>query len=114
MTSSPNPLPVPGLTSIKSLAAGDDHSLALKQDGTALAWGGNYAGQLGDGTFIKRSNPTSVTLPADVTKLATITAHSFAIRGANGLVSAWGDNFYGQLGIGLTGFYPTAGTVQFR
>jgi hypothetical protein len=36
-------LPVP-------VAAGDQHSLVLKEDGTVNAWGWNYYGQLGDGT----------------------------------------------------------------
>ena len=77
------------------------------------AWGGNYAGQIGDGSFIRRASPTSVTLPADSTKIASFEDHSFAIRGANGIVSGWGDNFYGQLGNGQAGFYPTAGPVLF-
>jgi alpha-tubulin suppressor-like RCC1 family protein len=33
-----------------SLAVGESHSLALRTDGTLLAWGYNHYGPLGDGT----------------------------------------------------------------
>jgi hypothetical protein len=33
-----------------TIAAGGEHSLVLKEDGTVWAWGWNYYGQLGDGT----------------------------------------------------------------
>ena len=33
-----------------AISAGADHSLALKADGIVWSWGGNYHGQLGDGT----------------------------------------------------------------
>ncbi|HYO70524.1 MAG TPA: hypothetical protein VEU33_31035 [Archangium sp.] len=101
------PVQVTGLTSIKALAAGDSHSLALRTDGTVSAWGRNDSGQLGDGSFTWRFRPNPVSLPGDVTRIAAATDHSLAIRGTEGLVSAWGNNFYGQLGHGLAGYYPT-------
>ncbi|NOK34438.1 hypothetical protein HMI49_14645 [Corallococcus exercitus] len=42
------------------LAAGDHHTLALKQDGTVWAWGSNVSGQLGDGTQTDRLTPVQV------------------------------------------------------
>ena len=38
------------LSDVVSIAAGADHSIALKSDGTVWAWGNGVAGQLGDGT----------------------------------------------------------------
>ncbi len=35
---------------VKAMAAGGDHSLVLKNDGTVLATGWNAYGQLGDGS----------------------------------------------------------------
>ena len=35
-----------GLTNIVAIAAGSDHSLALRSDGTVAAWGYNSGGQL--------------------------------------------------------------------
>jgi alpha-tubulin suppressor-like RCC1 family protein len=42
------------------LAAGAEHSLAVKRDGTLWAWGGNASGQLGDGTTTARRSPIRV------------------------------------------------------
>ncbi len=38
------------LDSIKQISAGDNHSVALRNDNTVLAWGANSVGQLGTGT----------------------------------------------------------------
>ena len=35
----------PGLTSVVAIATGDYHSLALRRNGTVIAWGLNTAGQ---------------------------------------------------------------------
>jgi len=39
------PTKVPGLTGVKQLTAGSYHSLALNDDGTVSAFGGNNYGQ---------------------------------------------------------------------
>ncbi|MBY9078904.1 RCC1 domain-containing protein, partial [Paenibacillus sp. CGMCC 1.18879] len=45
------PVAVSGLTSeVTAIAGGNNHSLALKSDGSVWAWGYNGSGQLGDGT----------------------------------------------------------------
>jgi alpha-tubulin suppressor-like RCC1 family protein len=41
------PVQVTGLTGVAQVAAGYDHSLALKSDGTVWAWGNNNHGQIG-------------------------------------------------------------------
>ena len=47
-----------GGTSWKDCAAGGNHSVAVKADGTLWTWGGNAAGQLGNGaTTASRSSP---------------------------------------------------------
>lgn len=43
------PLQVAGLSNVLSVAAGEHHSLAVRDDGTVWAWGDNRSGQLGDG-----------------------------------------------------------------
>ncbi|MDR2017364.1 MAG: hypothetical protein LBQ00_00490 [Syntrophobacterales bacterium] len=51
------------LTGITALAAGSNHSLAIKSDGSVWAWGYNPWGQLGDGTSgssNNRSTPVEV------------------------------------------------------
>jgi alpha-tubulin suppressor-like RCC1 family protein len=44
------PVQVPGLTQVVSLAAGWEHALAVRRDGTVWGWGSGNRGQLGDGT----------------------------------------------------------------
>jgi len=51
-----------GGTNWKDCAAGGNHSAAIKADGTLWTWGGNAAGQLGDGaTTASRSSPATTT-----------------------------------------------------
>jgi alpha-tubulin suppressor-like RCC1 family protein len=46
---------------ITKLSAGNAHVLALKSDGTVLAWGLNSEGQLGDGSTASHIGPVQVT-----------------------------------------------------
>ena len=41
----------------KQVACGDNHTAAIKQDGTLWLWGDNSYGNLGDNTTIKKSSP---------------------------------------------------------
>ena len=52
----PNPKPVlvSDLSGAIAIAGGGFHSLALKSDGTVWAWGGNFYGELGNGTTVSR------------------------------------------------------------
>jgi alpha-tubulin suppressor-like RCC1 family protein len=71
-----------------------------------LAWGGNFYGELGNGTnSITGSNlPVFVSLPAGtkVTAVAASGGHSLALT-STGKVLAWGNNDTGQLGNGTIG-----------
>jgi alpha-tubulin suppressor-like RCC1 family protein len=68
--SSDVPVRVNGLTGIISIAAGDDHTLALKSDGTVWAWGANNFGELGNGTNIASNIPVQVSGLTDVVAIA--------------------------------------------
>ncbi|WP_233612067.1 Ig-like domain-containing protein [Corallococcus sp. AB045] len=83
------------------LAAGQFHTLALKQDGTVWAWGNNGEGQLGDGTTTDRLTPVQVPGLTGVAALAAGLSHSLALK-QDGTVWAWGHNGHGQLGDGTT------------
>jgi len=48
------------LEGVRSIAVGNDYSLALLNDGTVWAWGYNLYGQLGDGTTTNRNRPVKV------------------------------------------------------
>ncbi len=102
--SSKTPLLISGLTSVKSLAGGGFHSLALLDDGTVKAWGQNTYGQLGiGGSGVDTvSTPTAVKGLTRVVAVAGGWAHSLALD-ADGQVWAWGVNSYSQLGYSSNG-----------
>lgn len=63
-----------------TVAAGWLHSLALKADGTVVAWGHNASGQLGTGSTADRSSPAPVPGLADVVAIAAGSSHSLALK----------------------------------
>jgi alpha-tubulin suppressor-like RCC1 family protein len=84
------------------LGAGRYHSIGLRANGTAWAWGRNLNGQLGDNTTTNRSSPVSVVGSfTDWIQVSAGYLHSLAVR-ANGTAWAWGYNFYGRLGDDTT------------
>jgi alpha-tubulin suppressor-like RCC1 family protein len=95
-------LVVGGFTDWCQVSAGDSHSLGVRQNGTAWAWGsGGFVGQLGDNTtFSNRSSPVSVV--GGFTDWCQVSAgdfHSLGLR-QNGTVWAWGQGSCGRLGDG--------------
>lgn len=66
------------------LSGGDSHSLALKTDGTVVAWGHNG--------YDQSTVPGGLT---DVVQLSGGGRHSLALK-SNGTVVAWGDDSLGQ------------------
>src|SRR4051812_36162130 len=54
-----------------SVAAGYAHTCSIRTPGTLWCWGGNYSGQLGDGTLTNRTAPTRV---GDASSWSTIDA----------------------------------------
>ncbi|MTI55396.1 S-layer homology domain-containing protein [Geosporobacter ferrireducens] len=83
------------------VAAGNNHSLGLKGDGTVWAWGNNENGRLGDGTTANSNTPVQVSNLTDVIAVAAGNGHSIALK-ADGTVWSWGKNDKGQLGDGTT------------
>jgi hypothetical protein len=81
-----------------ALAAGNGHTVALKNDGTVVAWGDNSAGE--------------ATVPAGLSGVMAIAAgedHTVALKN-DGTVVAWGYNGQGQATVpaGLTGVIAIA------
>lgn len=44
----------------KAVSAGENHTVAIKTDGTLWAWGVNSSGQFGDGTNVNKNVPTPI------------------------------------------------------
>ncbi len=94
---------------VVSVAAGEDHSLALKADGVVWAWGANESGQLGDGTWDDHYTPAPIPAFGGIRAVASGRAHNLAID-SSGRLWAWGSNSYGELGDG--GETPRSSPVQ--
>ncbi len=92
------PAPVPGLSNVIAIAAGGQHNLALKSDGTVWAWGWNSQGQLGDGTQERRTLPFQVPGLSGVTRISASFDHSMAVL-SDGSARVWGGGG-GKLGNG--------------
>ncbi len=82
-----------------ALAVGENHTLALRRDGSLWAWGNNGSGQLGDDTAESREDPVRVGADDDWLAVATGDNHSVALKN-DGSLWAWGNNGSGQLGNG--------------
>jgi alpha-tubulin suppressor-like RCC1 family protein len=89
---------VGGFTDWCQVAGGNAHSLGVRCNGTAWAWGLNSNGQLGDNTAIGKSSPVSVVGGfTDWCQVSAGRIHSFALR-SNSTLWAWGNNSTGALG----------------
>lgn len=101
------PLPVAGLGyGVTGVATSQFHTCAVKNDGSVWCWGGDYVGQLGNGTTNGSTVPIQVTsLGVRAVQVATGNYETTAL-GADGSVWWWG-GIPGQ----VTGFPTTAAEV---
>jgi hypothetical protein len=103
----PTPTVVTGLPTLRSMAAGVNHALALDVNGRVWGWGLNTSAQVGTG-----ATSTAVLTPVQVANLPTAKAvaagagHSFIIDEQFGNAWAWGQNTFGQVGTGSTSSTP--------
>ncbi|AZB10812.1 T9SS C-terminal target domain-containing protein [Chryseobacterium sp. G0162] len=74
-------------------------SVGLKTDGTLWAWGRNTYGQLGDGTTVRRLNPTQIGTATD-RKIVAAGDYTTLVINTNGFLSGTGRNDDGEIGDG--------------
>ena len=111
----PTPAKVPGVTDIVDIANGRDHILAVKADGSVVAWGLSASGQVGYGDAVAgdftspKPTPAPVVASGDGTKklanIATVFANgntSFALT-RDGKLWGWGEDGNGTLAQGGAG-----------
>jgi alpha-tubulin suppressor-like RCC1 family protein len=78
-----------GLSGVVALAAGDSDGMALKSDGTVVAWGQNYAGQ--------------ANVPGGLGGVIAVSqglGYDMALK-ADGTLALWGDSYSGQTRMAL-------------
>lgn len=94
-----SPVQVGALTNWSKVSGGQNHTLAVKTDGTLWSWGRNNSGQLGQNIAytINRSSPVQIGALTTWLFVGAGNYHSFAIRTNNSLW-AWGSNSGGKLG----------------
>jgi alpha-tubulin suppressor-like RCC1 family protein len=79
------------------VAAGQNHSCALGEDGTLWCWGDNTNAQLGSGDLTARQAPALIDSgPWSI--VDTDTFHGCTL--SSGVIACWGRNAEGQLGTG--------------
>ncbi|MDB4992754.1 MAG: regulator of chromosome condensation [Myxococcaceae bacterium] len=117
----PAPTPVAGLPAPLAIVAGYIHTCALTSGGRASCWGSNAVGQLAYDPASPstdcagppcKSSPVSVDGVTNVSDLSLGFATSYAL--VQGVVNAWGNSGYGELGPARDGgptFSP--GVVPF-
>jgi len=96
------PVQVSGLTNgVTTIAAGGNHTMALKADGTVWVWGNNSWFQLGDGTSTSRLTPVQISGLTGASAIDGGGYHTLALK-SDSTAWVWGYNVYGQLGNGTT------------
>ncbi len=104
-----SPVQALGVRGATQVVAGEGDTIALV-DGQAWGWGGNYFGQLGDGTTDERHVPAPIG-PDRVAQVATGYSDT-VVRRTDGTLWAWGNNAgsqgtNGSLGTGSTAVFTT-------
>lgn len=92
--------PIPPPCFVK-MSNGDNHTLAIKGDGSLWGWGLNDTYQLGLGVTGNKNTPQRIGTANNWVAVAASNFHSLALK-SDGTLWAWGENSGGQLGINST------------
>jgi alpha-tubulin suppressor-like RCC1 family protein len=94
------------------ISAGSTHALEIR-GGTLWAWGDNYYGELGDGTFVRKSSPVQIGSDNNWVTVSAGGYFSMAIK-ADGTLWSWGTNIGVQGGnvAGMLGNGTAPGSIS--
>jgi len=91
---------------VSKISAAGSHSIVVCTDSTLHGFGGNWNGQLGDGTTTQRTYPVNITnsgsLSGKTVSSVTTGAYHTLVRCSDGTLHSFGWNNYYQLGDGTT------------
>jgi flagellin-like protein len=93
------PVFVSGNYNFSSISSGHYDSCGVLANGSALCWGNNNYGQLGNGSTSDSYTPVFVSGDYSFSRISSGNYHSCGVL-ANGSALCWGRNNYGQLGNG--------------
>lgn len=101
---------------VRTISAGEDHTLALTSRGVLIGWGAATLGQLGEQQHPFLTAPVPLTLPdarGRVTQIRAGHRHNLALTDRDE-VYAWGDGRYGAVGAGRPEVGATAVSTPQR
>jgi alpha-tubulin suppressor-like RCC1 family protein len=87
-----------GGTDWKQVSAGNNHTSAIKTDGTLWTWGNGLAGQLGDATLTNKSTPVTTFSGGNNWKQISARNEFMGAIKTDGTLWTWGNGLAGQLG----------------
>jgi alpha-tubulin suppressor-like RCC1 family protein len=94
-----SPTQIGTATNWQIVSAGGNHSFAIKTDGTLWGWGDNFWGQVGVGTYgTEIYTPTKIGTSTNWKSISVGLNFTLGIK-TDGTLWAWGENYFGQLGI---------------
>ena len=96
------PAEVGGAHVFSTISTGGSHACGLAAGGVAWCWGNDLDGQLGDDRLINSTTPIPVSggdVPAVFASISAGFRHTCAVNSV-GVAFCWGNNDFGQLGIG--------------
>jgi alpha-tubulin suppressor-like RCC1 family protein len=79
----------PGVRGHPVVAAGANHSLAIKSDGTLWGWGDNFFGELGSNAFTETNSPTQIGTATNWSAVSIGGLTSYGLR-SDGTMWIWG------------------------
>ncbi len=92
---------------IKMISCGYNHSMALTKDGSVYSWGSNGYSQLGIANTKDSNTPKQIQMKdIIIDKITSGVYHSLLLTN-NGVIYAFGSNFFGQIGNGMKGYIET-------
>jgi alpha-tubulin suppressor-like RCC1 family protein len=101
------PTQITSLNNVKAVTSSYNHSGAIKTDGSLYTWGKNDYGNLGNGSITNNHIGIRVGTDTNWDKIFIgASLSTYAIK-TDGSLWAWGDNLYGQLGVGEFGYTST-------
>ena len=106
----PYPVYVSGGHLFKSICCGRRHTCGILENGSAVCWGDNGKGQIGDGSVKTRISPAYVSGRYTFSDISCGDTHTCGLL-MDGSIVCWGEDYYGTLGDGPDD-YPTYRDAQ--